>query len=198
MKLSVELTQKEFDDLKGWVALYRAHPELIGIPNTTWPPNGQTRIVLDSHTRQRFDEIAAQIEGTGVAPYNWPIAMLPQWTGEQRVFVDPRRINVVAIVIPTTPAEYTEPALSISVAQHGSSPSFKQVSLSRTPGDFAHALSVGGNGPTSTASVEVGASKTVKPGETIYASFVLWDFTNNVPSTDETQQGVVIGGNWPK
>ena len=68
MELKTTLTPKEEGDVLAWVNLYRAHPELIGVKNTAWPPNGQTRIVLDSCTKERFDEISAQFPVAGPGP----------------------------------------------------------------------------------------------------------------------------------
>lgn len=84
MNLTVKLTQKEVEDIAAWVGLYRAHPELIGVKNTGWPPNGQTRIVLDSCTKERFDEVAAQfpVTGPGPDPAAGPLARIDATTSQ--------------------------------------------------------------------------------------------------------------------
>lgn len=71
MKLTITLSQKEYDDINGWVQYLRANPQYIGVGGR-YPGSGpvqlQTRIVLDDQSRARFDEISAQFPTAAPAP----------------------------------------------------------------------------------------------------------------------------------
>ena len=132
------------------------------------------------------------------APWDYPIVMAEaMWGGQRDGWMDTRAVTCVPIPVPMVPTDYASPWLDLRIAEYRSPASNKEVSLSRSPGDFTFALAYG-FGNTATASVSVGKSELVKPGDLIYFNVRFWSADLNKPSTDEPTAGVVYNGGWPR
>ena len=188
MDLKIRLTAQEEADIHGWVNYYAANPGKIGTPE-------QYRIVLDSRTAERYNEVAAQFSAPPVvvpppstgAPWDWPVAILsPLWDAELRTTLSTRVITAIPIDTQASGQIY------LSCAEFGTAPCTRQVCFSSKAGDFASRISDIGSG--NTASMDT----TVEQGERIYFNIRFWSSDLNGPSTSEDSAGVVIGGNWPR
>lgn len=70
-RITLDLTQSEYNDVWGWVNYYRAHPQYVGVPTGDWnngAPTYQSAIVLSDTTKARFDQLSAQFPGGGEVP----------------------------------------------------------------------------------------------------------------------------------
>lgn len=75
MKLSITLSAQEAANIADWVRGLRARPEWIGKTGNFEPGKPQEyqrRIVLEDQTRERFDEIAQQVDAWAA-----PVSIVP-------------------------------------------------------------------------------------------------------------------------
>lgn len=160
MKLTVTLSAKEESDVRGWDNYYKAHPEYVGVPpppNARWPnPNYQSRIVLDSTDRLRFDEITAQM----AAP-TLPVHVAPDWVPG----TDPTYIaqpdSIIAIPYQTGAGPYTvSDVLRGVAAEFQGQPALFMAAINPTAGDMTGAETGVEVGPI----VNVTAAGRIKPG----------------------------------
>lgn len=158
MKLTVTLTDKEESDIKGWRNYYLEHPEYIGLPpgaNPPWPPNYQSRIVLDSTERVRFDEISAQI----AAPM--PFHIVADWLPDTNPVYLAEADSVIAIPYQTAAGPYTvSDVLRGVAAEFTSQPATFMAAINAAPGDLTGYESGTEVGPI----VNVTADGKIKPG----------------------------------
>lgn len=70
MKLEITLSATEQANIRAWQSYLASHPEYIGKTTGDWIPGAptyQTKIILEEQTRERYEEIAAQVAGhTGI------------------------------------------------------------------------------------------------------------------------------------
>ena len=188
MDLKIRLTAQEEADIHGWVNYYAANPGKIGTPE-------QYRIVLDSRTAERYNEVAAQFAAPPVVvpppstgdPWVWPVDKLsPLWGEELRTTLNTWAVSAIPIDPPVSGQIY------LSCAEFGTASCTRQVCFSTKAGDFVNPISNIGSGNTASATVAAIA------GERVYFNIRFWSSDLNMPSTNDDSAGVVIGGNWPR
>lgn len=179
-----------------YIGVYGRAPQPVLPPGfqITW----QTRIVLEDQTRARFEELAAQfpVYGTPPPPPPPPVVVDPripteidmrdEFTRETRG--DPNHpdqnvlvvqmwrtlVLVIPFRIPLPPYPTNQLNFGPSICEYGSPPTFRQSTVSRTPGDFSMTSPtvVWSEGLTPNYTLFVGQGYT--PGELLYANFRFW------------------------
>lgn len=199
MKLTVTLSAKEASDIGGWLHYYQANPQYIGVPtpsNPASPPNYQSRIVLDSQVRERFDEIAAQFIPV-------PFTTIDVVWGDTSRFLTRNIVqggfgcNAIAVrfMVPTT-ANFTKPGL-ISIAEYQGPPTLRQLVLTPNAGDFNAFPLAQSTGVE--ASIYFGTPDTVPliPGQSYYFNMRNYDVVNNKCSCPTTDCAASFDFKWP-
>lgn len=190
MKLTIDLTPDEEAAIRGWVNYYAAHSAYIGVPPPAVKPPGaptwQTRIVLDSCTHERYNEIAAQCLGpiAPSLPYDIIDSYAPgKYPSERQVFqASADRIVAIPFQMPVGPFPVTNHWYGSS-SEYGGAPVPRRATVSRTPGDMIGiARSAGAN---VTIDLWVDAS-----GGQYY-----WNIWQD-PGTTPQQTSFTVGG-WP-
>lgn len=133
------------------------------------------------------------------APWNYPVVVREdfQWGSEFRGWVSTSVVTSFRLTVPYSPQSYGLPDLYLRAAEHGSAATYKQVCLSRTPGDFLAPIAVG-QGNTAGVDTKVGDSEEIKPGRDIYFNIRFWSPDLEAPSSDQELAGIVVSGNWPR
>lgn len=171
MKLTITLTPFEESNIHGWLNDLIAHPQYIGKTKADGlppRPDGimpwQTRIVLESQTRERFEEIAKQF-GVVVTPpveppvasadfcdldkdIRWPIQWGDSTRRETRTVGDFRYNNVcLAFTVPRDIGGPFAQAGDISLSEFDGDPTMRHMTISRHACDFRPVDPTGVNGP---------------------------------------------------
>lgn len=176
MDLTITLTDLEYGNIAGWVNYYKANPQYIGLPtppNPTQPPTWQTRIVLESQTRARFEQIAAQFAPT--PPVDVTVIQGTWGTIARYLTANfaPFKCNAFALQF-TVPSNATNDGKSryISVAESNGPPTLRQMILSETKGDFVGGIAAN-YGTQATINLGVGGagSMGLVPGRTYFMNF---------------------------
>ena len=141
-KLTITLTDSEKVNIAGWVQHYRANPQYVGVTSGNWNngnPDYQSRIVLEAQTRARFEEIAAQFpEAAAPGEVMTDIVhYVGQWDDSKRHEMPVMATNCCALRVdvpdgigPLAQWGY------VSVYEYRGEPAMREMTISRTPGDF--------------------------------------------------------------
>mgnify|MGYP000875059534 CR=1 FL=1 len=188
-KIFITLTDSEAASIAGWVNFYRSNPQFIGVPrplnvDAVKPlPDGhmpwQTRIVLDDMSRSRFEEISSQfLSSENIQESNSNIIKSSLKWGE-RAYIETNSLGgfrgntILVIDFQTSTNSYLQPGR----AQFGElydGPTFRQMTLSKTPADFRTIDPTGINGPVA---ISNGTS-----------TFMTWNVGNSPLSLEPNQK----------
>lgn len=181
MKLFITLSPEEVFNFKEWVKMGKADPAFAAHP---W------KVVLQERTQARFDEIAPQFDAPVQAGAPTTVDLRNEFTAAEKdsdgqnnrvVNCWPSSVLVIPLRVPAGPFPVSN-IFGCSIAEYGSPPAIRQMTLTRKPGDFSEwpradsAFSVGNQ---ASISVSVGPGGLFAAGELVYANVREWDASLN-------------------